>query len=68
MNCIDLDKCTIRTYVFHFYKKGLSFREIFDAANTTRQCEMMYDYTAIKKMLRNYDQVRSGLVTNSKII
>ncbi len=54
MNCIDLEKCRIKQYVFHFCKKGLTFREIYDQANITRKAQMMYSMQGLKKMIRNY--------------
>lgn len=64
---VNLTKCATKLYVYHLYKRGKSFREIFSDAPEWRQSEMMYDFGKIKKMLRNYDDFSTDLTVKHTI-
>lgn len=64
---LNLVKCKTKVYVFHHYKAGKTYREIFDNATEERQAEMMYDFSSIKKMLRNYDLFTTDLSVTHKV-
>ena len=52
---IDCDKCTIETYVLHFYKLGMTLHEIEETMSTKRQSQFFSKLIPLKKMIYNYE-------------
>ena len=57
---IDLEKCGIKMYVFHFCKKGLTFREIYEEASHKNKTKMMCNMQGLKKMMQNWRDFKSS--------
>lgn len=52
---LDLEKCSIETYVLHFYKTGLTLHQIEELMGTRRQSQFFTKLSALKKMIYNYE-------------